>query len=159
MLSPHDAESLQRDLIDNQKPPSDREELRQNIAQLKLGEECLRRKRLLGGAGNQDYETYSLPVSRVLSLPYTFITRIKIDIIFFSSLPTITAMTHRMLKLQTRHQEHPVSPLATLNLPCLCRQNHILHHMKQLPQPLRLHNLRQVHHMALRMTDLIKLNS
>ena len=159
MPSPHDAESVQRDLIDNQKPPSDREELRQNIAQLKLGEECLRRKRLLGGAGNQDYETYSLPVSRVLPLPYTFITRIRIDMNFFSSLPTITAMTRHMLKLQTRHQEHPALPLATPNLPCLYRRNHILHHTKQLHQPLRLHNLHQVHHMALRTTDLIKLNS
>lgn len=69
MISPHDAEPLQQDLIDNQKHPSDREELRQNIAQLRLGEECLLRKRLLGGAGNQDYETYSLPVSRVLPFP------------------------------------------------------------------------------------------
>jgi hypothetical protein len=159
MLSPHEAESFQRDLIDNQKSPSDREELRQNIAQLKLGEECLLRKRLLGGAGNQDYETYSLPVSRVLPLPYTFITRIKIDINFFSSLPTITAMTHRMLKLQTRRREHPVSLLATPNLRYLCQQNHIRRHMKQLPQPLRLHILRQVRHMALRMTALIKLSS
>lgn len=43
------------------------EELRQNLAQLKLGqgEGCLRRNRLLGCAANQDYETYSLPVSRV----------------------------------------------------------------------------------------------
>jgi hypothetical protein len=65
MLSPHDAEIVQRDFIDNQKKPSAGDELRQNLAQLKLGDECLRRKRLLGGAGNQDYETYSLPVSRV----------------------------------------------------------------------------------------------
>jgi hypothetical protein len=42
----------------------EREELRKNIAQLRLGphHECLRKNRLLG---NQDYETYSLPVSRV----------------------------------------------------------------------------------------------
>lgn len=82
MLSPHDPESVRRDLIDNHNRPSDREELRQNIAQLKLGGECLRRKRLLGGAGNQDYETYSLPVSRVLPLPYAFITSIKINKFF-----------------------------------------------------------------------------
>lgn len=69
MPSPHDAELMQRELADNQKRHSDRDELRQNIAQLKLGEECLRRKRLLGGAGNQDYETYSLPVSRVRISP------------------------------------------------------------------------------------------
>ena len=48
-----------------QRQPSDKDELRQNLAQLKLGDECLRRKRLLGSAANQDYETYSLPVSRV----------------------------------------------------------------------------------------------
>jgi hypothetical protein len=65
MLSPHDAEITRRDFIDNQKKPSAGDELRQNLAQLQLGDECLRRKRLLGGAGNQDYETYSLPVSRV----------------------------------------------------------------------------------------------
>ena len=69
MLTPHDADSTHRDLIDNEKSPSDREELRENIAQLKLGEECLRRKRLLGGAGNQHYETYSRPVSRVHPFP------------------------------------------------------------------------------------------
>lgn len=63
--APRAADSVHPEPIDNQRRPSDREELRQNIAQLKLGEECLRRKRLLGGAGNQDYETYSLPVSRV----------------------------------------------------------------------------------------------
>jgi hypothetical protein len=51
------------------KRPSEREELRKNLAQLKLGDECLRVKRLLGGAPNQDYETYSLPVSRVSPLP------------------------------------------------------------------------------------------
>ena len=67
ILAPPDPENGPPQLIDNQRPPSDRDELRQNIAQLKLGEECLRRKRLLGGAGNQNYETYSLPVSRVPS--------------------------------------------------------------------------------------------
>lgn len=68
-------------------------------------------------------------------------------------------MIHRMLKLQTRRREHPVSLLATPNLRYLCQQNHIRHHMKQLPQPLRLHILRQVRHMALRMTALTKLSS
>lgn len=53
------------DINDPSKRPSEGEELRKNIAQLKLGDECLRMKRLLGGAGSQDYETYSLPVSRV----------------------------------------------------------------------------------------------
>ena len=65
ILAPPAAESVNPERMDSQRRPSDREELRQNIAQLKLGEECLRRKRLLGGACNQDYETYSLPVSRV----------------------------------------------------------------------------------------------
>ena len=64
--SPLDAVETQHHMIDNQKRPSEGEELRQNIAQLKLGDECLRRNRLLGGARNQDYETYSLPVSRVI---------------------------------------------------------------------------------------------
>jgi hypothetical protein len=65
ILAPPGPDNIHHGVIDNQRRTSDREELRQNIAQLKLGEECLRRKRLLGGAGNQDYETYSLPVSRV----------------------------------------------------------------------------------------------
>ena len=44
------------------------EELRENLAHFKFGnEECLRRKRLLGGVLNQNYQTFSLPVSRVLS--------------------------------------------------------------------------------------------
>lgn len=64
---PHDADESHHDLIDNHKRSSEGEELRLNIAQLKLGEECLRKKRLLGSPGNQDYETYSLPVSRVWS--------------------------------------------------------------------------------------------
>ena len=65
-LSPlHDGNVSHHDVIDNVKRPSEGEELRLNIAQLKLGEECLRKKRLLGSPGNQDYETYSLPVSRV----------------------------------------------------------------------------------------------
>ena len=62
---PHGADESHHSMIDNQKRPSEGEELRLNIAQLKLGEECLRKKRLLGSPGNQDYETYSLPVSRV----------------------------------------------------------------------------------------------
>lgn len=67
LLSPNDARVVRRDAMDNSpvRRPSDKEELRQNIAQLKLGDECLRRKRLLGSAADQDYETYSLPVSRV----------------------------------------------------------------------------------------------
>lgn len=65
--SPLEAVEAQHHMIDNnQKRPSEGEELRQNLAQLKLGDECLRRNRLLGGAINQDYETYSLPVSRVI---------------------------------------------------------------------------------------------
>jgi hypothetical protein len=64
--SPLETAETHHHMIDNQKRPSEGEELRLNIAQLKLGEECLRRKRLLGGAGNQDFETYSLPVSRVM---------------------------------------------------------------------------------------------
>ena len=61
----HDASESHHDVIDNHKRPSEGEELRLNIAQLKLGEECLRKKRLLGSPSNQEYETYSLPVSRV----------------------------------------------------------------------------------------------
>ena len=68
ILSPHDADLVQREMTDSRIRPSAGEELRQNVAQLKIGEECLRRKRLLGGVGNQDYETYSLPVSRVFCL-------------------------------------------------------------------------------------------
>jgi len=65
VLSPQDADFAQKELGDSTKRPSEREELRQSLAQLKIGDECLRRKRLLGGLGGQDYETYSLPVSRV----------------------------------------------------------------------------------------------
>jgi hypothetical protein len=78
ILAPPGADHVQPGSIDNQRRTSDRDELRQNIAQLKLGEECLRRKRLLGGAGNQDYETYSLPVSRV-SHQCPHAARIKTD--------------------------------------------------------------------------------
>ena len=68
LLSPNDARAPHRESMDvQQRRASDKEELRQNIAQLKLGDECLRRKRLLGSAATQDYETYSLPVSRVPS--------------------------------------------------------------------------------------------
>jgi len=62
---PHGADESHHSPIDALKRPSEGEELRLNIAQLKLGEECLRKQRLLGNPGNQDYETYSLPVSRV----------------------------------------------------------------------------------------------
>jgi len=62
---PHGADESLHNAADKQKRPSDGEELRLNIAQLNLGEECLRKTRLLGNPGNQDYETYSLPVSRV----------------------------------------------------------------------------------------------
>ena len=67
LLSPNDVRVGHHESMDNsqQRQPSDKDELRQNLAQLKLGDECLRRKRLLGSAANQDYETYSLPVSRV----------------------------------------------------------------------------------------------
>ena len=67
MLSPHGSGMTpeQGDTADNEKQPADREQLRLNLAQLKIGDECLRRKRLLGGVGSFDYETYSLPVSRV----------------------------------------------------------------------------------------------
>ena len=68
------AETHHQHMIDNQKRPSEGEELRLNIAQLKLGGECLRRNRLLGGAGNQDYETYSLPVSRVIIPSPSYVT-------------------------------------------------------------------------------------
>jgi hypothetical protein len=68
LLSPNDARAAPRESMEgHHRRVSDKEELRQNIAQLKLGEECLRRKRLLGSAATQDYETYSLPVSRVTS--------------------------------------------------------------------------------------------
>jgi hypothetical protein len=50
---------------DGDQRPSAGDELRMNLAKLKIGEGCLRRNRLLGGAANTDYETYSLPVSRV----------------------------------------------------------------------------------------------
>ena len=59
---PHD------DMNESIKRPSGGDELRKNLAQLKLGDECLRKKRWLGSAGNGDYETYSLPVSRVCPL-------------------------------------------------------------------------------------------
>ena len=81
ILAPDEAaDRVHPGLVDTQRRPSDRDELRQTIAQLKLGEECLRRKRLLGGAGNQDYETYSLPVSRVHSNPSHFARIMPIDI-------------------------------------------------------------------------------
>lgn len=70
LLSPNDARApAHREAMEahHHRKVSDKEELRQNIAQLKLGEECLRKKRLLGTAATQDYETYSLPVSRVPS--------------------------------------------------------------------------------------------
>ena len=79
-LSPTESDIAHRELIDNQKRPSDTTELRQNIAQLKLGEECLRRKRLLG-AGNPDFETYSLPVSRVCGIPSQSSRGLKIRLI------------------------------------------------------------------------------
>jgi hypothetical protein len=79
ILAPPGPDNVHHGVIDNQRRTSDREELRQNIAQLKLGEECLRRKRLLGGAGNQDYETYSLPVSRVKPTNAPRVARIKTD--------------------------------------------------------------------------------
>jgi hypothetical protein len=61
---PSEAEDVHRDIADD-KRPSEGEELRQNLAELKIGEGCQRRNRMLGGAANLDYETYSLPVSRV----------------------------------------------------------------------------------------------
>jgi hypothetical protein len=61
---------MQKDPL-NERKQSEGDELRQNLAQLKLGnEECLRRKRLLGGVMNQEFETYSLPVSRVTPPPF-----------------------------------------------------------------------------------------
>jgi hypothetical protein len=60
----HDASESHHNMMDH-KRPSEGEELRLNIAQLKLGDGCLRKQRLLGSPSNQEYETYSLPVSRV----------------------------------------------------------------------------------------------
>lgn len=79
--SPHVADVVHRRSIDSSPKPSDKEELRQTLAQLKLGDECLRRKRLLGGAANQDYMIYSLPVSRVTisSLQYRHFKNSKAD--------------------------------------------------------------------------------
>jgi hypothetical protein len=64
MSPPVEAEDA-HDVVGNDKRPSGSDELRMNLAQLKIGEGCQRRARLLGGAAYQDYETYSLPVSRV----------------------------------------------------------------------------------------------
>jgi len=155
-LSPHNAEIIHRDFIDNEKRPSARDELRQNLAQLKLGEECLRRERLLGGAGNQDYETYSLPVSRV-SIMKTMRNKIELTICF-SSLRMMTAMIYRLLKHPSTHQGLPALRPETLNLLCLSLRNRILHIKRHLQPPLLL-NLHPDHHMVLPMKDRIKLNS
>ena len=66
MLSPHETDIAHKESMDPPKRLLTGDELRQNLAQLKIGgkEECLRMKRLLGAA-NQDFVTYSLPVSRV----------------------------------------------------------------------------------------------
>jgi hypothetical protein len=41
------------------------ENIHKKLEQLNINPECLRKKRLLGGAGNQNFEMFQLPVSRV----------------------------------------------------------------------------------------------
>jgi hypothetical protein len=65
MSPPVEAEDTHDAVGNDDKHSSGSDELRMNLAQLKIGEGCQRRARLLGGAACQNYETYSLPVSRV----------------------------------------------------------------------------------------------
>ena len=69
MQSPHDAETSREGQAAKQGPRTSGEELPKHIdhklEHLNLNQECLRKKRLLGGAGTQDFEMFSLPVSRV----------------------------------------------------------------------------------------------
>jgi hypothetical protein len=71
--SPQEIDHPHDEIAESIKRPSAGDDLSKTLAQLKLGDECLRKKRWLGSAGNQDYETYSLPVSRVCS-PLFFIS-------------------------------------------------------------------------------------